>query len=67
MMEEKVAIIEAIIFASEAPLTAERIAEILPETEKKEIVSLLEGLVREYGERGGGICLREVAGGFQFR
>jgi segregation and condensation protein B len=67
MMEEKVAIIEALIFASEAPLTAERIAEILPDTEKKEIVSFLEGLTREYEERGGGICLLEVAGGFQFR
>ena len=66
-MEEKVAIIEALIFASETPLTAERVAEILPDAEKKEIVSLLEGLTREYEERGGGICLREVAGGFQFR
>ena len=66
-MEEKVAIIEALIFASETPLTAERIAEILPDAERKEIVSLLEGLTREYGERRGGICLREVAGGFQFR
>ena len=54
-MEEKVAIIEALIFASETPLTAERIAEILPDTEKKEIVSLLEGLTREYEERDGGI------------
>ncbi|MBN2438246.1 MAG: SMC-Scp complex subunit ScpB, partial [Deltaproteobacteria bacterium] len=43
------------------------IAEILPDTERKEIVSLLEGLTREYADRGGGICLREVAGGFQFR
>jgi segregation and condensation protein B len=66
-MEEKIAIIEAIIFASETPLTAERIAEILADTEKREIASLLEGLTREYEERGGGICLKEVAGGFQFR
>jgi segregation and condensation protein B len=66
-MEEKVAVIEALLFASETPLTAERMAEILPDTEKKEIASLLEGLMREYEARGGGICLREVAGGFQFR
>jgi len=66
-MEEKVAIIEALIFACETPLTAERIAEILPGTEKKEIASLLEGLKQEYSERGGGICLWEVAGGLQFR
>jgi segregation and condensation protein B len=67
MMEEKVAVIEALLFASETPLTAERMAEILPDTEKKEIVSHLEGLMREYEARGGGISLQEVAGGFQFR
>ncbi|MEK7243126.1 MAG: SMC-Scp complex subunit ScpB [Thermodesulfobacteriota bacterium] len=66
-MEEKIAIIEALLFASEAPLTVERIVETLSDTEKKEIVSLLEGLIREYDARGGVICLREVAGGFQFR
>ena len=66
-MEEKIAIIEALLFASEEPLTVERIVSTLADTEKKEIVSLLEGLIREYDVRGGGICLREVAGGFQFR
>ena len=66
-MEERVAVIEALLFASETPLTAERMAEILSDTEKKEIVSFLEGLMREYEARGGGICLQEVAGGFQFR
>ena len=36
-MKEKTAILEALIFASETPLTLERVAEIMPETEKKEI------------------------------
>ena len=66
-MEEKVAVIEALLFASETPLTAERIAEILPDAGKKEIAALLAGLRREYEARGGGISLQEVAGGFQFR
>ncbi|MCL2670363.1 MAG: SMC-Scp complex subunit ScpB [Syntrophaceae bacterium] len=66
-MEEKNAILEALIFASEIPLTPERAAELLPETEKKETLALLTELVRHYEERGGGICLCEVAGGFQFR
>lgn len=66
-MEEKVAIIEALIFASETPLTAERVVEILRGTDKKEIVLLFGELVREYEQRGGGVCLREIAGGFQFR
>lgn len=66
-MEGKMAIIEAILFASEAPLTAERVAEILPDTEKREIGALLEKLVRDHETRGGGFCLMEVAGGYQFR
>lgn len=66
-MEEKTAIIEALIFASEAPLTPERVAEILPDAEKKEIVALLEALEQEYEMRGGGIRLMQIAGGFQFR
>ncbi len=66
-MEEKIAIIEAIVFASEVPLTVERMAEIMPDTEKREITALLENLAREYTLRGGGFCLMEVAGGFQFR
>jgi len=67
VIEEKVAIIEALIFASETPLTAERVVEILPGTDKKEIVLLFGELVREYEQRGSGVCLREIAGGFQFR
>jgi len=66
-MEPKMAIIEALLFASETPLTAERISEILPDVEKREIVSLLKVLAQEYDARGGGIALLEVAGGFQFR
>jgi len=66
-MKEKTTILEALIFASEVPLTPDRAAEIMPDTEKKEIVTLLEELVRQYEVRGGGICLAEVAGGYQFR
>jgi segregation and condensation protein B len=66
-MEEKLALLEALIFASEAPLTAARAAEVLPETGQAELLSLLEELVRLHGQRGGGIVLQEVAGGFQFR
>lgn len=66
-MEEKIAVIEALLFASETPLNVERMAEILPDTDKKEIAALLEGLMREYEARGGGISLQEIAGGFQFR
>lgn len=67
IMDGKAAIIEALIFASEAPLAAERIAEVLGDTDKKEVTSLLEQLSKNYEERGSGISLFEVAGGYQFR
>ena len=66
-MKEQTMILEALIFASEVPLTLDRAVEILPETERKEIAALLEELVHQYEVRGGGICLSEVAGGYQFR
>lgn len=66
-MEEVKAIVEALIFASDVPLSADRIGELLPGSEKGEIRKLLEELVGEYGERQGGIDLQPVAGGYQFR
>ncbi|MEA1936341.1 MAG: SMC-Scp complex subunit ScpB [Thermodesulfobacteriota bacterium] len=61
-------IIEALVFASENPLTIDRISEVLGgEIDKKEIGNILSDLMREYNERNGGFCLEEVAGGFQFR
>lgn len=66
-MDNMKAIIEALILASEAPLGLEKICAVLPELEKGEARKILEELMAEYNERGGGICLQEVAGGFQFR
>ena len=66
-MENIKAVIEALIFASDAPLALEKICIILSGVEKTEIKEALEKLVLEYNERQGGIYLQEVAGGFQFR
>src|SRR4030066_1294237 len=66
-MENIKAIVEALILASEAPLGLEKICAVLPELEKGEARKMLEELIAEYNERAGGICLQEVAGGFQFR
>jgi segregation and condensation protein B len=66
-MEQKKAIIEALVFASEAPLSVERIAEILTGAEKAFISQALQELARDYDERKGGIQLQAVAGGYQFR
>ena len=66
-MENIQAVIEALIFASDAPLALEKIRIILSDIEKTEIKEAFEKLVLEYNERQGGIYLQEVAGGFQFR
>jgi segregation and condensation protein B len=67
MMEEGISIIEALIFASETPLTVDKIAEIFPDLRRNEIVDLCQELVRQYHKRQGGICIQEVAGGFRFQ
>jgi segregation and condensation protein B len=61
---ERAAVIEALIFVSEEPLSIKTLAEVLKED--KEIVSqTLNGLVEEFNARNGGLQLREVAGGWQ--
>ncbi|MCX5853763.1 MAG: SMC-Scp complex subunit ScpB [Deltaproteobacteria bacterium] len=66
-MEENKTIIEALIFASDNPLSADRVAEIIPDVKKDEINRLIRELMREYEERRSGLYIQEVAGGFQFR
>lgn len=66
-MENIKAIIEALILASEVPVVLEKMCLVLPEVEKTQIQETLDNLMAEYNERAGGICLQEVAGGFQFR
>jgi segregation and condensation protein B len=60
-------IIEALLFVSPAPLSAERIRELLVYADAAEIKDALQSLVLEHQERDGGFALHEVAGGFQFR
>lgn len=61
------AIIECIVFTAESALSQERLCEMLPEFERDEIKAALGSLVESYEERGGGVHLVEVAGGWQFR
>lgn len=59
-------IIEALIFASEKPLSIDRIKEILEDADRKDIVHFISLLREEYGE-GRGFYIAEVAEGYQFR
>ncbi|HJU93125.1 MAG TPA: SMC-Scp complex subunit ScpB [Pyrinomonadaceae bacterium] len=62
---ERAAVIEALIFVSDEPLSAKTIADVLKE-DKEVISEALAALAQEFNGRNGGLQLREVAGGWQF-
>jgi segregation and condensation protein B len=64
-MAEMMAIIEALIFVSEEPLSVKALADVLKE-DRGWIEMALDELVKEFNARNGGLQLREVAGGWQF-
>ena len=64
-LDELAAVIEALIFVNGEPLAAKQIAENLSE-DSALVESVLENLAAEWNERGGGLQLRQVAGGWQF-
>ncbi len=59
-------IIACLIFASDIPLTVERIRQVLEDLQPKQIRVLVEELIEDYRTNLRGIYLREVAHGFQF-
>lgn len=64
-LAELVNICEALIFVSEEPIQVKALADILGE-DKGWVQVAVEELAKEFNERGGGLMLREVAGGWQF-
>lgn len=62
-----IAIIECIIFTAESALSLDRLCELLPEFERDQIKAALTDLAAACEERGGGVQLAEIAGGWQFR
>lgn len=61
---ERAAVIEALIFVSEDPLSAKAIADVLKE-DKEAVNEAIATLVQEFNARQSGLQLREVAGGWQ--
>lgn len=58
------AIVESILFVNEKPIPAEEIASAL-DLEKQEVISSIEQLRQEYQQRASGLCIVNVAGGYQ--
>jgi segregation and condensation protein B len=59
-------LVEALVFAADGPIKAERMAEAL-DVPLAEIAAALEALEVDYEERPRGFFLQEVAGGYQLR
>jgi len=62
---ERAAVIEALIFVADEPLSSKTIADVLKE-DKEVINEALATLAEEFNSRHSGLQLREVAGGWQF-
>jgi segregation and condensation protein B len=58
-------VIEALLFASDKPLTIEQVRKVLDNLEASEIRAILEELRAEYERSNRGIRISEIAGGFQ--
>jgi segregation and condensation protein B len=63
---ELIPLVEALIFAADGPIKAERMAEAL-DVEQTEILSAIEALEVDYAERPRGFFLQDVSGGYQLR
>lgn len=61
------AIIEAMLFVADSPMTVDRLSELLPEYERAAIRIALQELRDDYQARHAGMHLVEVAGGWQLR
>lgn len=61
---ELIALVEALIFVADEPITVRTIAEILEE-DKESVQAAVEALSDEYENRESGLQIREVGGGWQ--
>jgi segregation and condensation protein B len=60
-------ILESLLFVSDSPIRLETLIEILPESNKEDILEGIRQIQEEYQETSKGIELVDIAGGYQFR
>lgn len=63
--EEAKRIIEALLFASDKPVSIDTLKEVLKEIDPTEVRVVIEGLNKEYASSGRSFSIKEIAGGFQ--
>jgi segregation and condensation protein B len=61
---ELVAVVEALIFVADEPLTPKLLAEVLDE-DRESVEAAVEALKNEYDQRESGLQIREIGGGWQ--
>lgn len=61
------AIIEGLLFVADGPMSLDRLTELLPDYERASVRLAVQELRDDYDQRGAGIHLVEVAGGWQLR
>lgn len=62
---EPIRIVEALLFVSDEPLTAGRLAEIVGDVDARQVRGLIDRINAEYEAGGRPFRIEEIAGGFQ--
>lgn len=65
--EEIKSVVESLLFVADGPQSLQRFCEVLDGVDRETMRGVLSELRREYEERGRGLRLVEVAGGYQLR
>jgi segregation and condensation protein B len=63
-LTQLVALVEALIFVADEPVTVKLIAEVLEE-DREAVAAAIDGIKYEYESRESGLQIREIAGGWQ--
>ncbi len=64
-MNNHIGTVEALLFASDAPLAAERLAELVGFSSREEAEQAVSELNLKYEQNGSSFRIREIAGGYQ--
>lgn len=64
---QKRRIVEAVILASQEPISAQRVAAVIPYCKPAKVKTLVAELNTDYVKRGRSFEIDEIAGGYQFR
>lgn len=66
-LDEMKPVLEALLFASDAPITLERLSSIFDGAERSLIREALDDLTQDYADRSAGLSIDTVGGGYRLR